>query len=91
MLVTFRLEPGHATEIECLATGMGASTRAGHGADTAIQAKPGTTCSVRWTLDVAETIRLENGERVRVAGVWLGTLTTGGVRFRIVEKGAAGR
>jgi hypothetical protein len=91
LLVTFRLEPGYATEIQCLSTRMGASTKAGHGADTAIQAKPGTTCRVRWTLRLAETTRMENGKRVPVAGAWHGTLTTGEVRFRIVEAGSSSR
>ena len=83
-VATFVLEPGHATEIECMSTGMGASTKAAYPADTAIQAKPGTTCRVRWTLSVAETRRVENGKGVPGAGVWHGTLTTGEVRFRIV-------
>jgi hypothetical protein len=83
-LRTFRLEPGHATEIDCMSAGMGASARAKHPADTVIQARPGTTCRVRWTLAVAETKRVENGKGVPVAGVWHGTLTTGEVRFRII-------
>lgn len=80
---TFRLEPGHAAEIDCLSTGMGASANANHPADTVIQARPGTTCRVRWTLSVAETRRVENGQGVPVAGVWHGTLTTGEVGFRL--------
>jgi len=36
-------------------------------------------------------MRSENGKRVAVAGVWHGTLTTGEVRFRIVEKDAGTR
>ena len=83
-LKTFRLEPRHATEIDCMSAGMGASANAKHPADTVIQARPGTTCRVRWTLSVAETKRVENGKRVPVAGVWHGTLTTGEVRLRIV-------
>jgi hypothetical protein len=90
-LRTFRLEPGQATEIDCMSAGMGASAKVEHPADTAIQAKPGTTCFVRWTLSVAETKRVENGKGVPVAGVWHGTLTTGEVRFRIVEKGDVSR
>ena len=57
----------------------------------AIQAKPGTTCRARWSLRVLETMRSENGKQVAVAGVWHGTLTTGEVRFRIVEKDAGTR
>jgi len=83
-LRTFRLEPGHATEIGCMSVGMGASARLESPADTVIQAKPGTTYRVYWTLSVAETKRVENGRGVPVAGVWHGTLTTGEVRFRIV-------
>jgi hypothetical protein len=40
---------------------------------------------------VLETMRSENGKRVPVTSVWHGTLTTGEVRFRIVEKEAASR
>jgi len=90
-LMTFRLEPGHATEIACMSTGMGASTKAAYPADTAIQAKPGTTCRVRWMLGVAQTTRRENGKSVPVAGIWYGTLTTGEVGFCIVEKAAPSR
>jgi hypothetical protein len=86
-LRAFRLQPGHATEIECMSTGMGKSVKVEHPADSAIQAKPGTTCCVRWTLQVRETKRVENGKGVPVAGVWHGTLTTGEVRLRIVGKG----
>jgi hypothetical protein len=90
-LRTFRLQPGHATEIGCMSAGMGASAKVEHPADTAILGKPGTTCFVRWTLSVAETKRVENGKGVPVAGVWHGTLTTGEVRFRIVGKGDESR
>ena len=91
-LATFRLEPGHATEIECMSTGMGASAKAGGGlTDTEILAKPGTTCRLRWTLCVVETTRKEKGNSVTIASDWHGTLTTGEVRFRIVEKGAAAK
>ena len=90
-LRTFRLEPGQATEIDCMSAGMGASAKVEHPADTAIQAKPGTTCHVRWTLSIAETKRVENGKGVPAAGVWHGTLKTGEVRFRVVEKGDMSR
>lgn len=83
-LRTFRLEPGHATETECMSAGIGASASARHPVDTVIQARPGVTCRVRWTLRVHETKRVENGRGVPVAGVWSGTLTTGEVRFRVV-------
>jgi hypothetical protein len=86
-LGAFRLQPGHAVEFDCMSTGMGASTKAEDPADTAIQAKPGMTCRVRWTLQVLETTRTKDGKGVPVAGVWHGTLTTGEVRFRIVGKG----
>jgi hypothetical protein len=90
-LRTFRLQPGHATEIGCMSAGMGASAKVEHPTDTAIQGKPGTTCLVRWTLSVAETKRVEQGRGVPVAGVWHGMLTTGEVRFRIVGNGGASR
>jgi hypothetical protein len=90
-LETFRLQPGEAREIECMSVGMGASLMVADPADTAIQAQPGTTCLVRWTLSVDETKRVERGESVPVAGSWHGTLTTGDVRFRIVEKGGVPR
>jgi len=90
-LRTFRLQPNHATEIGCMSAGMGASAKVEHPVDTAIQATAGTTCLVRWTLSVAETIRTENGKGVPVAGVWHGMLTTGEVRFHIVEKGGVSR
>jgi hypothetical protein len=90
-LRTYLLQPGHATEIECMSTGMGTSAKIEHPADTAIQAKPGTTCLVRWTLRVAETKRVENGQGMPIAGVWHGVLTTGEVRFRIVGKGDESR
>jgi len=86
-LGAFRLQPGHAVEFDCMSTGMGASTNAEVPADTAIQARPGTTCRMRWTLQVLETTRTKDGKGVPVAGVWHGTLTTGEVRFRIVGKG----
>jgi hypothetical protein len=70
---------------------MGASAKIEHPTDTAILGKPGTTCFVRWTLSVAETKRVENGQGVPVAGVWHGTLATGEVRFRIVGKGDEAR
>jgi hypothetical protein len=81
--VTFVLEPGHATEIECMSTGMGASTKAAYPADTAIQAKPGTTCRARWTVRVIETERKEEQNSVTIKSVWHGTLTTGELRVRI--------
>jgi len=90
-LVTYRLEPGQVAEIECSSVGMGASTKAGSVTNTAIQAKPGTTCRARWELRVAETTRMRNGKAVPVAGVWHGTLKTGEVRFRIVGKGGVSR
>jgi len=90
-LVTYRLEPGQVAEIKCSSVGMGASTKAGGLADTAIHAKPGTTCRVRWELQVAETTRMRNGKAVPVAGVWHGTLMTGEVRFRIVGQGGVSR
>jgi hypothetical protein len=94
-LGAFRLQPGHATEIGCMSAGMGPSAKVEHPADTAIQAKPGTTCLVRWTLQVLETTRTKDGKGdgkgVPVAGVWNGTLTTGEVRFRIVGKGGVSR
>jgi hypothetical protein len=92
LLVTYRLEPGQVAEIKCSSVGMGPSTKAGDLADTAIQAKPGTACRVRWEeLQVAETTRMRNGKAVPVAGVWHGSLTTGEVRFRIVGKGGVSR
>ena len=39
-----------------------------------------------WSLRVLETMRSENGKQVAVAGVWHVHLTTGEVRFRIIEK-----
>ena len=84
--VTYRLEPGQVAEIRCPSVGMGASTRARDFAGTAIQAQPGAACQVRWELQVAETTRISNGKAVPVAGVWHGMLTTGEVRFRILEK-----
>ena len=89
VLETFRLEPGHAKEFERLSTGMGASTKAGGPADTAIQAKAGTICRVRWVLNLAGTTD-SDGKYVPTAGVWHDKLTTGEVRFRIVEKRANG-
>ena len=89
--VTYRLAPGHAIEEWSPRVRLGASTKAGQRVHAAIQAKPGTTCRARWSLRVLETMRSENGKQVAVAGVWHGTLTTGEVRFRIVEKGAATR
>ena len=94
---TYRLEPGQVAEIKCSSVGMGASshatraTGAGELADTAIQAKPGTTCRVRVDLRVAETTRMKAGRAVPVAGIWHGTLRTGEVRFLIVGKGGASR
>ena len=88
VLETFRLEPGHAKEFERASTGIGASTKASGPADTAIQAKPGTTCRVRWTLSLAGTTH-SDGKYVPTPGVWHDKLTTGEVRFRIVEKGSA--
>jgi len=83
-LVTYRLEPGHAVEIEGSSIGLGASTKAGGLADTAILAKPGTTCRARWML------RLAVLPSPRTPPVPL-TLRTGEVRFRIVEKGPAAK
>jgi len=54
-LMAFRLQPGHAVELDCMSTGLGASAKVDHPADTAIQAKPGTTCHVSWALRVSET------------------------------------
>lgn len=90
---TFRLQPGEATEIRCMSVGIGASLQVEiePPLDTVIHAKPGTTCLVRWKLWVDETKRVENGKVVPVAGSWQGTLTTGDVRFRIVEKGGVAR
>ena len=90
VLETFRLEPGHAKEFERASTGIGASTKASGPADTAIQAKPGTTCRVRWVLSLAGTTH-SDGKYVPTPGVWHDKLTTGEVRFRIVEKGTASR
>jgi hypothetical protein len=89
VLETFRLEPGHAKEFERLSTGMGASTKAGGPADTAIQAKAGTICGVRWVLNLAGTTD-SDGKYVPTPGVWHDKLTTGEVRFRIVQKRADG-
>jgi hypothetical protein len=90
--VAYRLAPNHAAEIEYPPRiRLGASTKAGEGVHAAIQAKPGTTCRAHWSLRVLETMRSENGKQVAVAGVWHGTLTTGEVRFRIVEKDAGTR
>jgi hypothetical protein len=87
--VTYRLAPGHAVEDwPPRRVRLGASTKPGQGVHAAIQAKPGTTCRARWSIRVLETMRLENGKRVPVTSVWHGTLTTGEVRFRIVEKEA---
>ena len=86
--VTYRLAPGHAIDEWSPRVRLGASTKAGQGEHAAIQAKPGTTCRARWSLRVLETMRSENGKQVAEAGVSHGTLTTGEVRFRIVEKDA---
>ncbi len=85
-LSTFRLQPGHATEIECMSVAMGPSAKVEHPVDTAIQAKPDTRCRVRWTLPIVETKRVENGKAVPIMGAWHGTLSTGDVRFLIIEK-----
>jgi hypothetical protein len=82
--VTYRLEPGHAVEIEGSSASLGASTKAGGLADTAILAKPGTTCRARWMLRLA-VLPSQRAQPVPQ------TLTTGEVRFRIVEKGPAAR
>jgi RNA polymerase sigma factor (sigma-70 family) len=82
----FRLQPGHAIEIACMGTRMGAGKRAdGVPADTTIQAEPGKACRVSWSLTVYETTRLENGQKMPMPDVWHGKLTTGEVRFRIAE------
>jgi hypothetical protein len=87
--VTYRLAPGHAIEDwPPRRVRLGASAKAGQGVHAAIQAKPGTTCRARWSIRVLETMRSENGKRVPATSVWHGTLTTGEVRFRIVEKDA---
>ncbi len=86
LLVTYRLEPGQAAQIKCLSVAIGASTKAGGLTDTAIQARPGTTCRVRWELPVAQTTRMRDGKPVPVEGVWHGTLTTGEVRFQVVGR-----
>jgi hypothetical protein len=80
-LQIFRLEPGHGTEIKYGTVAMGASTKAGGPAATAILAKPGTACRARWLLRVSDETRTP----ARL------DLNTGEVRFRIAEKGAAAR
>jgi len=84
-LMAFRLQPGHAIELDCMSTGMGAAAKVDHPADTTIRTKPGTTCHVCWALHVNETTRVVKGKGVPVPGVWHGTLTTGEVVFRIGE------
>lgn len=86
-LETFRLGPGQAAEIECMAVGMGVSTTLRHPMDTVIQAKPGTTCRVRLMLQVTDlTPRSADGHGTPAGGL---ELMTGEVRFRIVKPAAA--
>jgi hypothetical protein len=84
VLRTYRLEPGHGTEIKRSSVGLGASAKAGSPADTAIQAKPGTTCRARWLLHVTDADpHLASGKPAPGATL---ALKTGEVRFRITGK-----
>jgi hypothetical protein len=78
----FRLEPSHAVEVRCPATGIGTAKKATLDAgETEIAAKVGTTCRVHWVLNVDGINRSDNYGPT--AGVWQGKLTTGEVRFRM--------
>jgi hypothetical protein len=81
---TFSLEPSHAVEVRCPATGIGTAKKATLKAgETEIAAKVGMTCRVCWVLNVDGVTRNDNYGPS--AGVWQGKLTTGEVRFRIAS------